>query len=57
MIFDGTHKSPNLAFAVMSALEEEEENLLPFGYEWYCVVLYLVLGLGLQYLLYFVLYT
>ena len=34
-----------------------EENLLPFGYEWYCVVLYLVLGLGLQYLLYFVLYT
>jgi len=22
------------------------EDLLPFGYEWYCVVLYLVLGLG-----------
>ena len=36
---------------------EEEEILLPFGNEWYCVVLYLVLGLGLQYLLYFVLYA
>jgi hypothetical protein len=41
----------------ISVARRGEENLLPFGYEWYCVVLYLVLGLGLQYLLYFVLYT
>jgi hypothetical protein len=45
-----------LSFAFTSAFGGGED-LLPFGYEWYCVVLYFGFGLRLQYLLYFVLYA
>ena len=47
----------HLALAATSAFGGGGEDLLPFGYEWYCVVLYFGFGFRLQYLLYFVLYT